>query len=204
MTFKKNDKNKESSCTDLINIADIKGNFLYTKDNKIFSYLLLQPIPVALMTETEKIAFTQSLKRELSPIELPFKLFLISRATDVRRNIEYLESVKGNETDSIKRELLTDNIKFLASMSSNAGVLERQAFFCIWITRTDIHDESYLLDKMHEYSKAFTACKVQNTLLSEKEIIRVCHMTLNPLDTSVVIQTGSSMPIFDEGEDVHG
>lgn len=192
---KKNNDTKQAVVTanELINIADIQGNFLYTKNNMIFAYLKISPIPVALMTRTEKETYTNQLKRELSPMELPFKIFLISRSTDVRRNIEYLEQVKANETMQIKRDLLTADIKFLANMSSSAGVQERLAYLCVWIQRSPSRDETYLLDKISDFSKALSACKVTNHLLSEQEMIQLAHMTLNPHDTSNIF-VNDAMP----------
>ncbi len=47
-------ENTENTVSDLINIEDIRGELLYTKNGYVFSYIKVQPISIDLKTNSEK------------------------------------------------------------------------------------------------------------------------------------------------------
>ena len=51
--FKLKENNK--SCNDIINVKDIRNNFLYTKDNKIMCYIKIEPLNLDLLSNKEKL-----------------------------------------------------------------------------------------------------------------------------------------------------
>ena len=48
------EEQKLETANEFLNVKDIQGNFLYTKDNKIFAYLQIQSISLDLLSEREK------------------------------------------------------------------------------------------------------------------------------------------------------
>lgn len=56
----KSSKEKEITANELVNVKDIKGNILYTKDGFLFGYLQISPYNLDLVSEEERRAKTNA------------------------------------------------------------------------------------------------------------------------------------------------
>ncbi len=163
-----------------INLADVRGSFLYTKDNYMFQFLKVQPISTALMTDDEKQRLVERMTAEISPICVPFKITFLSRPTDVKVIIDYYERVKSMTTNSKKRDNLTKMIKYFDKMSTSESVLERQTFISIWMNKKDFADDD-LFSKTNEFKNALNNTGVTASICTETEIINMLSLFYNPI-----------------------
>lgn len=54
-----------------INVKDIKGKILYSRDNHVFAYIKVYPVSIDLLSENEKMSLCKSLSAELSSEKNP-------------------------------------------------------------------------------------------------------------------------------------
>ncbi len=172
-------KAKTVTANEFINLANVRGQFLYTKDNMIWQFIKVQPISTALMNEKEKELLTLKMTREVSPTKVPFKILFFSRPTDVRQIIEYYENIKASTDDTKKRDCLSKTIKYFSKLSTGNGVLERQTFIALW-TQNEKQKEDDLMQKTIEFRNSLSASGVHCSIADEKELIAMLGLFYNP------------------------
>lgn len=177
-------KDKEISTSDYINLADIKGSFLYTKDNFIYQFLKVMPISTVLMTTDEKAQLTQSMARELSPIGVSFKILFLSRPTDISKIIDYYEGVRSFTDSTKKRDNLKKTMNYLSRAATSGGVLERQTFIGLWVDK-NLQSEEELHTKANEFKHALNNTGVIASICSETEIANMMNLFYNPVFSSI-------------------
>ena len=82
------DKQKETdpasiTANEFVNVRDINGKFLYTRDNMVLAYLRIMPISIDLFSKTEKKQIVRQLTANLSSADYPFQLIAVSRPVDI-------------------------------------------------------------------------------------------------------------------------
>ncbi|MEG0894496.1 MAG: hypothetical protein RSE93_02195 [Oscillospiraceae bacterium] len=168
---------KNLSVNEYINLADIRGEFLYSKDNYIWQFIKVEPVSTALMTLNEKSAFVKKLTLEISPMRIPFKILFLTRPTDVRRLVNYYENIKFNTTDQKKRENLTKTIHFFSNMATSNETLERQAFIALWTNKK----EEDIKTKTIEFRNALTNAGVKCNICDQVDITNMIGLFYNPI-----------------------
>lgn len=191
-------KKTEISVNEYINLKDVRGSILYSKDNYIFSFIRVQPISTALMTEDEKKFLTLSMAKELSPLQIPFKILFLSRPTDVKQIIDYYEGIKATTSNTKKRDNITKTMRFFSSMANSGGVLERQTYISIWMNLSEKTEED-LNSKAIEFAMALEKTGVPAEICREQEIIGMLGLFYNPLYQSGVIYDTTPNFTFMEG-----
>ena len=73
----------EITANEFINVRDICGNFLYTRDGLTMCYLKLTPVSIDLYSKTEKRNIVHTLTAEMSSTQFPFKFIAVSRPVDI-------------------------------------------------------------------------------------------------------------------------
>lgn len=171
-------KNKKIvSTNEYVNLADVRGPFLYTKDNYIWQFIKVLPISTALMTQEEKKQLTMKMTRELSPIKMPFKILFLSRPTDVRRIVDFYEGIKQTTVNQRRRENITKTINYFDSLATSGGVLERQTYIAIWHKGID---EELIMTKTTEFKNALSTTGVTCNICDETDIKNMLGLFYNP------------------------
>ena len=84
---KSKNKDKEElaqiTANEFVNVKDIRGNFLYTRDNLALAYLKIYPISTELFSKNEKRLIAKQLTVSLSSAQYPFQLLAVSRPVDI-------------------------------------------------------------------------------------------------------------------------
>lgn len=184
--FKKS--GKSISAGEHINLADIRGNSLYTKDNYIYQFLKVMPIPTALMTADEKAHLTLAMARELSPIGVPFKILFLSRPTDIKQIIEYYEGIFAMTVNTKKRDNLKKTMNYLSKMATTGGVLERQTYISLW-SEAAKQSEEELYSKTVDFKNALNNVGISAFICNETEIINMAALFYRPVFSQVDIGT---------------
>ena len=65
----------QMTANEFVNVKDIRGNFLYTRDNVALAYLKIFPISTELFSKNEKRLIAKQLTASLSSSQYPFQLF---------------------------------------------------------------------------------------------------------------------------------
>lgn len=178
-----NNKNKidlkKQTANDFVNVKDIKGSLLYTKDNHIFSYIRLQPISVDLLSQNEKKTLINTLTAELSSETSPFQFFAISQVVDMSKLKDSLYDVLNDTTDNIRRRLINDEITQVASFALSGEIIERQFFVIIWESLTD-DNELVLKRRANELTYKFQSCGVSAEVLNQNQIYHLVKLFAHP------------------------
>ncbi|MDF2567969.1 MAG: uncharacterized protein K0R90_1425 [Oscillospiraceae bacterium] len=193
-------QNPVLSVQQLINIKDIKGSCLYTKDSLLFSYLKVQPISTGLMSKDEKARMVRNMTQEISPLNVPFKITLLSRPTDVKQVVNFYENIKQMTPQSNKRDSITKTVRYLSESSQTGGVLERQTFLSAYIPASN-HTDVDMLQIITQFKNALEHCNIRCDILDEKSIVQMCALFLNPnYSNTFVSEYDNNFTILLEGD----
>jgi len=182
--FKKKKKVSEldfrgQTAQEFINVKDIKGKILFSKDNQLFVYIKLHPISLELLSRKEKEQHTRQLTNELSTERKAFKFFAISRPIDISLLINDLQETYANTTDLIQKNLVKESVKTIHEYATTGEVVERQFYVIIW--QKDSEDaQREILKRATELVQKFEAANVQAEIADQSMIIQLCNLFANP------------------------
>jgi|LGOV01.1.fsa_nt_gb hypothetical protein len=164
---------------DLINTGDIKGNFLYSDDHKIFAYFRVDPISVNLYSQREKKQLCQKLSSQLSSEQRPFKFLAVSRPVDISPLISEYSQILTHSSNKVVKDILKNEIKVVHDLSSSGDVVQRQFYFMLWETYEE-GIEADLLKRINDFKNKFVTCRLSGEVLKQQEIVRLCNLINNP------------------------
>lgn len=181
-----------------INVKDIRGNYLYTRDGYLFIYLRIHPISIDLYSKGEKAILIKTLTAELSDLQYPFKFIALSRPVDISPIIIDL-SDKVREAEDKRKELLRQEIMQMSGYALSGEIVERQYYICLW----DIFEEGNEMELSKRaalLSEKLMAGSVSSDILSEKEIVRFLNLVNNPSYVHLEdTEFSPSIPILEMG-----
>lgn len=175
---KESEKSAIVTAQHFINVKDIRGNYLYTRDGYLFIYLRIHPISIDLYSKAEKAILIKTLTAELSDLQYPFKFIALSRPVDISPIIIDL-SDKVREAEDKRKELLRQEIMQMSGYALSGEIVERQYYICLW----DIFEEGNEMELRKRatlLSEKLMAGSVSSDILSEKEIVRFLNLVNNP------------------------
>lgn len=189
--IKKAEKNKYKQKTspdavaanEFINVKDICGNFLYTRDGLMLCYLKLTPISIDLYSMTEKRNMVRTLTAEMSGIQFPFKFIAVSRPIDITPLLSELHSLLMT-SDSVQRELLKAEMVEMSNFAMGGDIVERQFYIVLWDKALD-GAERELLGRARLMAENFNGSKVPCEVLGQQDIVRLCNLVNNPSYTHI-------------------
>lgn len=176
--FKLKKKTKDKTCNEEINVKDIRNNFLYSNDNKIFCYIKIHPLNLFLLNEKEKKSIISQLAAELSSETKAFKFFSIARPVEVTGVIDDLQNLQNESINQIQKKLLRLHISNILQLTMSGDRIERQNFLIIWETMNE-YAEKDLLKRANDLVNKFVVCKIKAELLNEQQIIQLATSFTN-------------------------
>ncbi|MDL2225564.1 hypothetical protein LJC20_05140 [Eubacteriales bacterium OttesenSCG-928-M02] len=127
----------QQTANELVNIKDIVGYHLYTKDGFVFSYIKVNPINADLMSKREIISTIVTQTAELSSERNPLKLFFISRPVSIDPLLDQYTEIYQQTDDLIRKKQLRESIMHLSNLSMSGDNLERQFYVILWAKMED-------------------------------------------------------------------
>ena len=184
---------------EFINVKDINGRHLYTKDGMILTFLRLHAISIDLLSKSEKNILIKQLTAELSDIQYPFKFMAVSRPVDISPLINDLTAMLKDAGEK-RKELLRHEILQMSSYALSGEIVERQFYISIWDRyeegiEKDIYKRAVLL------SEKFSVNGIGCDIIGEKEIVRLINLVHNPAYVHLEdTEAAASIPILKEAE----
>lgn len=178
------DKNvPQSTANEFINVKDICGNFLYTRDGLALCYLKLTPISIDLYSKTEKKNIVRTLTAEMSATQFPFKFIAVSRPIDISPLLNELHSLLMT-TDMKQKELLRAEMIEMSNFAMGGDIVERQFYIVIW---DKAHEgiERELMNRARLMAENFNGSKISCEILQQQDIVRLCNLVNNPSYTHI-------------------
>ena len=155
-----------------INVKDIQGKFLYTKDNLALCYLKITPICIDLFSNNEKRQMKRQLTANISSFNYPFRLIAVSRPVDISPLLSELSDTLTRSSDTKQKELLKQEILEMTSYTLSGEVVERQFYILIWDKVID-GVERDLLQKAKVLSGYFSDSGIKSEILGQQDIVRL-------------------------------
>ena len=167
------------SANEFVNVKDIRGKFLYTRDGQTMAYLKILPISIDLFSKNEKKQIVRQLTANMSSVQYPFQLLAVSRPVDISPILSELSETLTGTADIKQKELLKQEILEMSGFALSGEVVERQFYIKIWDRAVD-GVERDLLQKLKYLSGYFADCGIQTEILEQQDIVRLCNLVNNP------------------------
>ncbi|MCO5386958.1 MAG: hypothetical protein NHB14_15630 [Desulfosporosinus sp.] len=161
------------------NVKDIRGKYLYTRDNYIFQYLKPDSISIDLLSKREKESLTRRLTAELSGDQQTLKLLAVSRPVDISPLTNEYAALLASTNNPKQKELLRKEIAAISNYALSGDVIERQFYLPIW-QRYEEDCERDIFRRVQDLKAAFESSKVPCEIIKEKDITRLCNLVNNP------------------------
>ena len=176
-----------------INVRDIRGRNLYTRDGRVFIYLRIHAVSIDLYSKAEKNTLIKTLTAELSDIQYPFKFMALSRPVDISPLITEMGDML-KDAEEKRKEILRQEILQMGSFALSGEIVERQFYVALW-ERQEEGSERELQKRAALLCEKFAAGGVACDILAEKEIVRLLNLVNNPSYTHLEdTETAASIP----------
>lgn len=184
--MKKKDKidNKKETAQDFVNVKDIKDKFLYTRDEKIISYIQINPIDINLLSKREKQTLARTLTAELTSERKTFKFIAVSRPVDISPLLTEYQNIISNTTNQKQKELLRHEMYSISNFALSGEVVERQFYIMLW---EDYEEgiERDILKRAMEFASKLESSNIKCNILTQNKIVRLCNLINNPAYTNI-------------------
>lgn len=170
---------QEISVQDFINVRDISGNVLYTRDDYCIAYIRLQPPMSSLWSRREKRMKTNTLVAEVSKDRLPWILTAVSRPMDISQLISHYRQIRDQTDNQVRKKLLKQEMNELQKKISGGEAIERQFYIKIWTPYKE-GAETELLERARQIKTAYESIGIVGQILKKPDIIRFCNLVHNP------------------------
>ena len=192
------EKAPDSTANEFINVKDICGNFLYTRDGLMLCYLKLTPISIDLYSKTEKKNIVRTLTAEMSATQFPFKFIAVSRPIDISPLLSELNSLLMT-TDMKQKELLKSEMIEMSNFAMGGDIVERQFYIVLWDKVLD-GMERELMNRVRLFAENFNGSKISCEILGQQDIVRLCNLVNNPSYTHIEDNNfEAAIPLIDGG-----
>ena len=171
--------NKILTAQQFINVKDIRGKTLFTKDGYVFCYIKIYPVSIDLLSENEKMSLCESLSAEISSERKPFKFFAISRPVDISALIDENMAIYTQSNDIVQKTLLSEEVGVYNHYALSGNVIERQFYLIIW-EKINEDAEHTLIKRAKELIGKLSNCNVSAEIINSQQIIQLCNLFANP------------------------
>lgn len=170
---------KEKKIQDLINIKDIVGGKLYTKDDYILGFIKVLPVNINLLSNAEKKRKREMIKEKLNN-ENHFEFLKLSKSVDLSEQIHYLQKLAKECDNHIKKMGLLESIRASSKYSQQGEMVENQYYYMFRVKNKDNHSEKDLEDKLVDFINKLEECEIKGYILDDREITDICNLFCNP------------------------
>lgn len=194
---KKQESNREQTANEITNVKDIKGNFLYSKDDYIFGYLRVYSYNLELLSRVDRRIKTQNLSLSFEGDRKEFDYYALPREVDLDDYKNYLKRKHQEELKNYgKRQILAIMIKEAGVLSSSGENYEHHHFFKLWARiGKNINDtKNELMTRLEEFQQRYATAGIQAEILDETEIFKLCNLFTNSQQISFM--TSVDNPVF--------
>jgi len=170
---------KNLTANEFINVRDIDGCVVHTKDNKLFAYIKIKPFSLELLSEEEQRLRGKQYTAEFSAITKQYKFFSLSRPVNVSFILDNLAAKNAEAYNMKRKELIRNEIAEVNHYAMSGDILEHNFFIVLWVNNKQ-NAQKELLKLAADVMERFKACKTEVSLCSESDIIMLFNLFANP------------------------
>lgn len=172
-------QSKEQSLNELVNVKDIKKNYLYTKGGYVFGYIQIFPFNLDLVPEEEKAAKINAMARSFDGDRKDWVYQSFPREIDLDGYKDFLKQKYQSELENIgKRRLLAEMILEAVELSTSGENYEHQHYIKIWKKLGTNASDSVqrLKERMEEFKARYEMVGIRAEILNYEQIIKLCNL----------------------------
>ncbi len=164
-------KNKNTqSLNEFLNIKNIKGNYLYTLDEQVISFIKVNPMNIELLSDKELESKMDFESIEFSNEQFPYKIIVIPRAVDISDYIREQEELRNKLTNDVCIEIINNRIISTTEMIENKNIIENEFYIMIFDANKD-NIEVELNKRANNWISKLKNCGLKSEILGERDII---------------------------------
>lgn len=163
-------KKTEQTLNEFLNIKDIKGNYLYTLDEQVISFIKVNPMNIELLSDKELESKMDFASIEFSNEQFPYKIIVIPRAVDISDYIREQEELRNKLTDDVCIEIINNRIISTTEMIENKNIIENEFYIMIFDSNKD-NIEIELNKRANNWISRLKNCGLKSEILEERDII---------------------------------
>lgn len=167
------------SANGFVNVKDIKGSFLYSKDKYLFGYIRIYAYNLDLLSRADREVKAQALSTALGAERRNFDYMSFPREVDLDEYKNHLKKTYTEELNNIgKRKILATMMKKAQEISTSGENYEHQHFIKLWepINGHEPEAKHELYVRMETFRDHFRAVGIQAEILLETDIIKLCNL----------------------------
>ena len=111
------------AANEFVNVKDVRGKFLYTRDGLVMAYLKILPISIDLFSKNEKKQIVRQLTANMSSVQYPFQLLAVSRPVDISPLLSELSDTLTGTADVKQKELLRQEMLDISAFALSGEVV---------------------------------------------------------------------------------
>lgn len=163
-------KKTEQILNEFLNIKDIKGNYLYTLDEQVISFIKVNPMNIELLSDKELESKMDFASIEFSNEQFPYKIIVIPRAVDISDYIREQEELRSKLTNDVCIEIINNRIISTTEMIENKNIIENEFYIMIFDANKD-NIEIELNKRANNWISRLKNCGLKSEILEERDII---------------------------------
>lgn len=179
MMKKKKKDNKNLTANQYINVADIKNNTLYTKDNYVIVFVKIGTVSISTMSRTDINLLIKTLSSEFASVrDNNLRMLKISKPIDISNLTNVYREMYKSCNNLKRKEMLREATMFLHKYATNGNELENEYYF---IVREKLSNNGIieLEKKANGIIRKFQAGKIQANICKTEEVARLCNLFTN-------------------------
>lgn len=171
---------EQKTAQDFINVVDVRGRILYSKDKNIFTYALIKSNDLTLMTKKEQKSLIEDVCRALMTEKKPFKLILMPRSVDISGMLDKLVQLRNGTSNPIRLQLIRKEMNFIGSFTeSDSDIRENGCYLVMWEPQRS-GGEKELLKRMDIALVELQKYNVITKPLEKEDIAFMCSLFAKP------------------------
>lgn len=125
------EETKRKTVQEWFPVKDVAEDMILLKDGRYVCVLKVMPLNIGLKSENEKKRIIETVHEALNGFKDSMQIFSIGRPIDLDSYINFLQTKSREETSTIKKRLLQEYLKYVASIVTSGEAIERRFFIML-------------------------------------------------------------------------
>ena len=174
---------EKKSAQDWLPINDVINGAIHKRDGSMVAVLRVDAMNISLKSDSERQRIISAVHEAINGQREPFQMICLPRALDLDQYIAGLNERLKSTTNNLKRRLLAEYIRYVASLVTDGDVLERRYYILLEQKpgagkRQNQREE--LQKRCYEFSGNLGASGLRVQMCNDQEIVDLLFSFLNP------------------------
>lgn len=159
---------------DFVNVEDITGSLIYSKDGHLFGFLMVRGGDGKLLSDREKVGMGTRLATALAVATEPWQLLSVPRTVDILGMIRALNEMRRSSGEDARLKLIDGEIAALQEMARE-GTKEPMIVLKCW-TKAARGADAALLKRLRDLRGRLTDLRISADVMTDLQITYLCKV----------------------------